>query len=122
MPRKSKKKLNELIQTDAKDEKFQPTTLMQIIGSDTGLWKYGTMEASVYEKQIKEMNLSDLQNHALKIGMVPSMSRDRIEKQLLVKFAQWVGQYKKPVNKNVHEKDLPKDKLKAALDIMSAVK
>lgn len=122
MPRKSKKKLLELTQVDGKNETFQPTTLMQILG-DTGITKYGTLDSNVYNKQIKEMNLSDLQSHALKIGIVPSMSRERLEKQLIMKFGQWVSQYQKPINRAViNPKDLSQEKYKKALEIMSAVK
>jgi hypothetical protein len=121
MPRKSKKKLEELTQTDGKQEKFIPTTLSQIWG-DTGLNKYATLDENIYLKQIKGMNLSDLRQHSLKIGIVPAMSRERIEKQLIVKFKQHVSNYRKPINTNLHPKDLSGDKLKKALEVMSAVK
>lgn len=121
MPRKSKKILEQLTQTDGKQENFQPTTLSQIWG-DTGIDKYTTLDWNVYLKQIKEMNLSDLRRHSLKIGIVPAMSRERIEKQLVIKFKQHISNYQRPVNTNLHPKDLSADKLKKALDVMSSVK
>ena len=121
MPRKSKKKLEELAQTDGKIETFQPTTLSQIWG-DTGIDRYKTLDVEDYIKELKEMNLSDLRRHSLKIGIVPSMSRERIEKQLIIKFRQHINLYKKPMSTTIHPKDMSNDKLKKALDVMSGVK
>ncbi len=121
MPRKSKKKLEELTQTDGKQETFQPTTLSQIWG-DTGTDKYKTLNVEDYIKQLKEMNLSDLRRHSLKIGIVPAMSRERIEKQLIIKFRQHINLYRKPANTSIHPKDISNEKLKKALDVMSGVK
>lgn len=121
MPRKSKKILEELQNADGKNETFQPTNLSMIWGA-TGIDKYATLDSDAYTKQIKEMNLSDLRRHSLKIGIVPAMSRERIEKQLIVKFKQHVSNYQKPANANLHPKDFSSDKLKKALDVMSGVK
>lgn len=121
MPRKTKKKLEEFTQTDGKQETFKPTTLSQIFG-DNGLEKYKTLDVEEYIKQLKEMNLSDLRRHSLKFGIVPSMNRERIEKQLVTKFRQHINLYKKPSNTSIHPKDISNDKIRKALDVMSVVK
>ncbi len=119
MPRK--KKIQELNQIDGKQEKFIPTTLSQIWG-DTGIDKYKTLDIEVYKNQLKSMNLSDLRTHAVKIGLIPNKERERLEKQLIVEFRKYANLYQKPQDLNIHPKDISKEKLKAALDIMSEAK
>ena len=51
-------KLNSLSQTHGKtDKKPTPTTLDQIWGDD-GVWKYNTMAAEIYSRQLDEYNLT----------------------------------------------------------------
>lgn len=91
-------KLNELTQTHGKVDKFQPTTLDQILG-DTGMSKYGTMDLEEYKRQLNTMNKVDLQAHATRIGLVPIDSRERLIKQLLREFNLYVGAYRYPSDK-----------------------
>ena len=48
----TKSKKEEMQQTHAKEEKFQPTTLDQIWG-DTGQTRYGHLDIEKYEKSLK---------------------------------------------------------------------
>ena len=119
--KKTKKKLTELKQIDGKEEKFVPSTLAQVLG-DTGLDKYKTSDKEVYKNQINAMNLADLRRHAIKIGILPNMQRERLVKQLLVEFNKHYNLYRKPASDITHPKDMNSSDLKKALDIMSAVK
>lgn len=94
-------KLNEMHQTHGKDETtFKPTTLAQIWGDD-GMSKYGTMDAAVYEQQLKEMNKADLQAHATKVGLVPVDDRERLVKRLIQEFRVHVAAYRQPSTRSV---------------------
>ena len=77
---KSSKKLNNLKQTDGKDEttQFQPRTLDQVWGDD-GLWKYNTLDEEEYKDQIKAMTRSDMYAHASKIGIIPTENLDQLK-------------------------------------------
>ena len=93
-----RKKLNQLVQVHGKTETFEPTTLDQIFG-DTGLSRYGTTNVEEYEAQLKEMNKSDLQTHATKVGLVPIDDRERLTKRLIYEFKVHVAAYRKPLFK-----------------------
>ena len=108
MPRKkttkkitaSKKKLENLSQTHGKEENgVQPTTLDQIWG-DTGLWKYKTMDSEEYTDYLKNLNKSDLQAHATKMGLVPVDNRDTLTQRLVREFKKHVSAYTTPTHKD----------------------
>jgi hypothetical protein len=92
-----KKSVKNLSQTHGKEEKFEPTTLDQIWGDD-GLNTYGTMEESQYEGQIDDMNLSDLQTHASRVGIIPIDNRNTLRDRLMREFRKHVASYRKPIN------------------------
>ena len=100
-------KLEEMSQTHGKEENFQPTSLDQIWG-DTGLTKYGTMDAKSYEAKIKDMNRTDLFRHSTTVGIVPIDDRANLEKRLLREFKKHVSAYRRP-----HDEGTPKTKLSA---------
>ena len=89
MPKKSK--LSELNQTHGKVEK--PVTLDQIWG-DTGINKYGTLDPVEYVKYVNDLNKSDLQAHAVKIGLVPIDDRSTLISRLKREFNKHVSIYK----------------------------
>lgn len=95
MPRK--KKIEELAQTHGKLENVQYKTLDQIWG-DTGLSKYNTTNIEEYTNLINEMNKSDLQAHANKIGLVPIDNRDMLTKRLLAEFKKFISTFNTPKN------------------------
>ena len=94
----SKKKLEKLKQTDGKVETFQPTTLEQIWG-DTGMSRYNTLDEKEYVASLAEMNKSDLQSHAVKLGIVPHEERERLVKKLINEFKSHVASFRVPQEK-----------------------
>jgi len=115
MPRKVNKeakanKLDNLNQTHGKVE--NPVTLEQIWGDD-GSNKYGTMDATKYSEHISSLNKSDLQKHAVKIGLVPIDDRTTLIARLKKEFSKHVAQYS--VKRLPQKKELSKK----AKDILS---
>ena len=110
-PSAAKPKKEEMQQTHAKDEKFEPTTLDQIWG-DTGMTKYGHLDQEKYEKSLKEMTKSDMQSEAHRIGIIPIDNRDQLEKRLIVEFQKYCSAFVKPstakgqTNPNISEEGL----------------
>ena len=92
-----RKNIKNLSQTHGKEEKFEPTTLDQIWGDD-GLNEYGTMQEEVYENQIDDMNMSDLQTHASRVGIIPVDNRITLRERLMREFRKHVNSFKKPVD------------------------
>ena len=78
---KKKSNLKSLAQTHGKVE-TEPQTLDQIWGDD-GTWKYKTMDAEVYEQYLRNLNKSDLQEHATIIGLVPIDNSGILMKRLI---------------------------------------
>ena len=107
---KEKKNVKELSQTHGavEKEKFEPTTLDQIWG-DEGLSKYGTLNEDEYVKQIDEFNRTDLQAHAIKLGIVPIDDRSRLTKKLLYEFRIHAVNYKKPADPKSSGAELSKE-------------
>lgn len=95
MPRK--KKIEELSQTHGKLENTQYKSLDQIWG-DTGLSKYNTTNLQDYTNYINEMNKSDLQAHANKIGLVPIDNRETLTKRLVSEFKKFISSFNVPKN------------------------
>lgn len=96
MPRK-KSALDNLNQTHGKIEK--PVTLEQVWGND-GKAKYGTLDVEEYDNYLKGLVKSDLQAHAVKIGLVPVDNRETLVKRLKQEFAKYVSQFKSRPNLN----------------------
>ena len=110
--KRKKKSLDEVSQTDGmcvEKTSYQPTTLNQIFGDDGG-WKYKTLETSEYEHYLNGLNKSDLQSHAVEIGIIPIDNKDQLNKRLIREFNRHVAAYKKPpkkaVNRNVSKEIL----------------
>jgi hypothetical protein len=79
-----------------KIETTQPTTLEQLWGGK-GLNKYNTMDNLEYEKQLDEMNKSDLQAHSVNIaGVIPVDDREILKKRLMKEFNLHVASYNVP--------------------------
>jgi hypothetical protein len=93
------KNLEELSQTHGKLEEVQYNTLDQIWG-DTGLSKYSTTDLTEYTNFINEMNKSDLQAHANKIGLVPVDNRELLTKRLISEFKKFTSSYRMPKSKD----------------------
>jgi len=95
MPKR--KKIEELSQTHGKLENTQYKSLDQIWG-DTGLSKYNTTNLQDYTNLINEMNKSDLQAHANKIGLVPIDNREMLTKRLVSEFKKFISSFNVPKN------------------------
>ena len=93
--KEKKENLESLSQTHGKDEETPsvPTTLDQVWGDD-GSWKYSTMEAEEYQNELDTMAKSDLQNHAIKIGIIPIDNRPMLTRRLVREFKNHISQYK----------------------------
>lgn len=93
----SKENNKQNMQTHAKEERFQPTTLDQIWG-DNGNTKYGTTDLEVYINKISDMNKSDLQTHANLIGLVPVDDREILTRKLVSEFKKYVSGFTRPLS------------------------
>jgi hypothetical protein len=51
--------------------------------------KYDVKTIAEYKKLIKQMNIGDLQTHAVKLGLKPSRNRAMLEKTLLNTFSKY---------------------------------
>lgn len=78
-------------QTHGKVE--NPVTLNQVWG-DNGVDKYGTLDIQEYEKYVNDLNKSDLQSHAVKVGLVPIDDRSTLISRLKREFVKHVSTYK----------------------------
>ena len=90
-----RKNIKNLSQAHGKEEKFEPTTLDQIWGDD-GFDMYGTMKEEEYENQIDDMNMSDLQTHASRVGIIQVDNRITLRDMLVREFRKHVTAYRKP--------------------------
>ena len=113
MPKKSK--LNSLNQTHGKieDDVKAPRTLDQIFGDD-GSTKYGTLILEEYAVYLNDLNKSDLQSHANKMGLVPIDNREILISRLKKEFVKHVSAYNTP---KVQDKKIKN--IKTAKDILS---
>ena len=93
----AKKGLKNLSQIHGEEEKFQPTSLDQVWGED-GSSTYGTMNDAEYERQIDQMNMSDMQTHASRVGIIPIDNRSTLRDRLLREFRKHVANYRKPIH------------------------
>ena len=95
--KKNIKNIKDISQTHGKVEEKNttPSTLEQVWG-DTGETKYGTMDEKEYVAHMKELNHTDLQLHASKVGIIPVQSREMLQRRLLKEFQKHVVSYKRP--------------------------
>jgi hypothetical protein len=88
MPKKNK--LNELDQVDGKhvegENCFQ--TLDALLGEDNSN-PYKTSKIEDYENYINQLNTTDLQRHAEKVGLVPSVEKRVLKERLLREFRRF---------------------------------
>jgi len=100
-------KLESISQLDGRStekNKPIPRTLDELWG-DTGAAKYKTVDIDKYELSLKEMTKSDLQDHAIKVGLVPIDDSVRLKRNLVAEFVRHRNKYAKmPVpNSSVKE-------------------
>lgn len=112
---KKGKKLADITQVDGKVEKFVPTSLDQFWGLDNGMSKFGTLELDEYEAKLNEMNKADLQEHAVKQGLIPTHEREILRKRLVTEFKRHVAGFRKPEQTQTFESKLPSQAIRAIL-------
>jgi uncharacterized protein YajQ (UPF0234 family) len=97
---RKKSALDNLSQTHGKVEN-RKVTLDQIWGDD-GRSKYGTLDPIEYDSYLKGLVKTDLQAHAVKIGLIPVDDRQTLVKRLKQEFLKYSAQYQvRPDSKNV---------------------
>ena len=90
-----KPSLDELSQSHGKEEGTHPTSLDQVWG-DTGISKFGTLDVEEYAANLNDMNKSDLQTHATKVGLVPVDDVSLLRKRLTKEFTKHVSSFRTP--------------------------
>jgi len=111
MPRKNK--INNLHQTHGRVD--NPVTLDQVWG-ETGNQKYGTLDVNEYTKYLEDLNRSDLQDHAVKMGLVPIDNRETLTARLIKEFQKHIAHFN--VMKNIKTQKTS-DLSKEVRDILS---
>ena len=111
--RKSTKRnsLKNMSQTHGKTKEFEPTTLDQIWGDD-GTGMYGTLDVQQYETRLDDMNMSDMQSHASRVGIIPIDNRSMLRERLVREFRKHTSAYKKPVSAPEENPQISKDAMK----------
>lgn len=92
---KKKLNLNEMHQAHGKDENKDSVQSLDQLWGDDGMSKYKTLDLMEYTNNLAEMNKSDLQNHAAKLGLVPIDSREILVKRLISEFKKHTTKYQK---------------------------
>jgi len=83
----------EMLQIHGKEEtaKRPPSSLDEILGE--ALSVYTANSSDEYRGQLAEMNMTDLQSHAYKIGLVPTPDRKLLTDRLVQEFIKWNSRY-----------------------------
>jgi hypothetical protein len=83
----------EMLQIHGKEEtvKRQPSSLDEILGETLSI--YTANSSDEYRGQLAEMNMTDLQAHAYKIGLVPTQDRKVLTDRLVKEFVKWNSRY-----------------------------
>jgi hypothetical protein len=83
----------QMLQIHGKEEKTQkqPSSLDEILGETLSIYTANSSED--YRGQLAEMNMTDLQAHAYKIGLVPTPDRKVLTDRLVQEFVKWNSRY-----------------------------
>ena len=84
----------QMLQIHGKEEinnKKQPSSLDEILGETLSIYTANSSEE--YRGQLAEMNMTDLQTHAYKIGLVPTPDRKVLTDRLVQEFIKWNSRY-----------------------------
>ena len=104
---KKKNKLEEMSQIDGKDE-TKPSTLDQVWG-DTGISKYGTNNFEEYKLYLKTLNRTDIQAHAMAVGIMPTDNHEILITRLEREFQRHVNSYLAPKSKSKKNNKMSKE-------------
>jgi len=82
-----------MLQIHGKEEvnKKTPSSLDEILGETLSIYTANSSEE--YRGQLAEMNMTDLQTHAYKIGLVPTPDRKVLTDRLVQEFIKWNSRY-----------------------------
>lgn len=78
-------KLESMEQTTGKEYTDQVRTLESVLGVKE-VNEFGTSNARVFEENISEMTLVDMQTLAVRVGVMPSPNKPNLKKRLLKAF------------------------------------
>jgi hypothetical protein len=85
----------ETIQIHGKDETVKatnmPSSLDDILKENLSL--YSAKSTEEYQGQLAELNMSDLQAHAYKVGLVPTSDRKILTDRLVHEFMKWNSRF-----------------------------
>ena len=86
----------EMLQIHGKVEKNQkqPSSLDEILGETLSIYTANSSEQ--YRGQLAEMNMTDLQAHAYKIGLIPTQDRKVLSDRLVNEFIKWNSRFQSP--------------------------
>jgi hypothetical protein len=88
--KKVSSKKSPMLQIHGKDEsekKRVPCSLDEILGENLSI--YTAKSSDEYRSQLCEMNMTDLQSHAYKIGLIPTDDRKILTDRLAQEFIKW---------------------------------
>lgn len=89
--RPSKKEMLQIHGKEENNNKKQPSSLDEILGETLSIYTANSSEE--YRRQLTEMNMTDLQSHAYKIGLVPTPDRKVLTDRLVQEFVKWNSRY-----------------------------
>lgn len=89
--RPSKKNMLQIHGKEETGVKKQPSSLDEILGETLSI--YTAKSSEDYRGQLAEMNMTDLQAHAYKVGLVPTPDRKVLTDRLAQEFVKWHSRY-----------------------------
>lgn len=96
-----------MMQIHGKDENTLPSnipsSLDEILGEKLSI--YTAKNTEEYRGQLAEMNMTDLQAHAYKIGLIPTQDRKILSDRLVNEFIKWNSRFQSP-NSDVNIKSI----------------
>jgi hypothetical protein len=97
-----------IMQIHGKDESVKATNMATSLDDilKENLSFYKSKNADEYKSLLAEMNMSDLQAHAYKIGLVPTDNRQILTSRLVDEFIRWNSRFNTRIsNDNVSSSD-----------------
>lgn len=89
--RPSKKQILQIHGKEEINNKKIPSSLDEILGETLSIYTANSSEE--YRGQLAEMNMTDLQSHAYKVGLVPTPDRKVLTDRLVQEFVKWNSRY-----------------------------
>lgn len=75
---------------------FVPTRLEQIWGGFNEMSRYGTLKEEEYETQLNDMNRTDMEAHARRLGIIILESSARLKESLKKEFRVYISTLNRP--------------------------